>query len=524
MLEAARIDYLPEVSFSADTRQADLDAMESRGVDLLVVGGGITGAGIVRDAALRGIQVGLVERGDFASGTSSRSSKLIHGGVRYLQQGDIGLVLEAAAERRTLCRIAPHLAVAARMAMPVHGRTSAGLMKFRAGLWAFEKMARIGGEERHEVLKADEVESRIPGLATDRLQGAVVFTEYVTDDARLTLETIKSARRAGAAIASYAPAVAIGEAPARATSSAAGASSGGGLRVRVRDELDGREREIVARVVVNAAGPWVDAVRGLSGATAKRMHLTKGIHLVLARELLPVDDIVVMQARDRRPVFVVPWHDIVWIGTTDTNYPEAVERPEITREDVDYLLEATNRAFPRARLTGDQAQGAWAGVRPLLHQEGKSPSEISRRDEIIVEPSGLVSIAGGKLTTYRKMSERVVDAVVERLGSRVKPCSTAELPLVEPGEAVPIVRTQLGEGDVEHALQNECALTVADVLERRTRASLFARDNGVAAAAHVAEVMGRRLGWSDERRSREVEDYRRRLARDFAWRERGAAR
>ncbi len=493
-------------------------------VELLVVGGGITGAGIARDAAMRGLRTALVERGDLASGTSSRSSKLIHGGVRYLEQGEIGLVREAGLERATLRRIAPQLAVAARMAMPVHGRTSAGLLKLRAGLWAFEKLVHVDEGERHEIWDRETSLERIPGLEPERLQGTAVFTEYVTDDARLTIETVKSAKRHGALVASYAPVVAIE--PLQATSAprgdaASGAQQAPGLRIRVRDELGGGELSVTARVVVNAAGPWVDAVRRLDGDARPRMHLTKGIHLVVARERVPLEQVLVMKASDRRPVFIVPFGEIVWIGTTDTDYPEPVERPTITREDVDYLLEATNRILPQARLGHGDVRGAWAGVRPLLHQEGKAPSELSRKDEVLVEPSGLVSIAGGKLTTYRSMAERVVDDVVARLGVHAEPSRTAEVSLAEGTRVVPIGRTTLDDEEVEHAIEEECALCLPDVLERRARVSLFARDRGDEDAPRVAAILARRLGWDAEREAREVAGYRARLVSDLAWRDAG---
>lgn len=492
--------------------------MAREGVDLLVIGGGITGAGIARDAAMRGLRTALVERGDFASGTSSRSSKLIHGGIRYLEQGEIALVREAAAERRTLRHIAPHLALPARMAMPVHGRTSAGLLKLRAGLWAYEKMVTLDADERHEIWNRDESLAHLRGLEPDKLQGTAVFTEYVTDDARLTLETIKSAKRHGALVASYAPAIRIEPGAAQIGGGNGGARPAAALRVSLRDELTGRELSLEAASVVNAAGPWVDAVRRLGGEVPPRMHLTKGIHLVLARERVPLDEVLVMKAIDRRPVFIVPHEDIVWIGTTDTDYGEPVERPRIERSDVDYLLEATNRVLPHAKIGYGDVRGAWAGVRPLLHQEGKKPSEISRRDEVIEEPSGLLSIAGGKLTTYRSMAERVVDTVVRRLAAKVGECRTAEVPLVEDGAPTPAVRTHLDDRDVERAVEEECALGVPDVLERRARMNLFASGNGTAEVERVAAILARRLSWDAEREAREVAGYRARIAEDVAWR------
>lgn len=482
------------------------------------MGGGITGAGIARDAAMRGLRVGLLERGDFASGTSSRSSKLIHGGLRYLAQGDIPLVMEAARERRRLTRIAPHLALGARMVVPVHGRTSAGIVKLRAGMWSFEKMAKIEPEDRHETWGTDQLLARVAGLEPKRLQGAAVYTEYITDDARLTLETLKSAKRYGAALANYAPAVRLEEI-SRATSGNGGGSNRTGLRVFARDELTGGELAIEAAVVVNAAGPWVDRVRNLSGDAKPRIQLTKGIHLVIPRERLPVDDIVVARAADRRMAFVVPHEDILWIGTTDTFYPNPEERPTIAREDVDYLLDTINTNWPGAHIGDDDVRGAWAGVRPLVAQEGKSPSEISRRDEILVEPNGLISIGGGKLTTYRQMAERVVDQVLEKIDRTAEPCRTADVPLVEDGDPIPMARQTIGDDDITTSLEAECAVSVTDVLERRVRANLFAPDNGLAHVERVAEVVGRRLGWSDERRGQEVAGYRARIAEDVAWRE-----
>lgn len=467
---------------------------------------------------MRGLRVGLVERGDFASGTSSRSSKLIHGGLRYLAQGDIPLVMEAARERRRLTRIAPHLAKSARMVVPVHGRTSAGIVKLRAGMWSFEKMAKIEEEERHEVWKTDELLSNVAGLETKRLQGAAVYTEYITDDARLTLETLKSAKRYGALVVNYAPATDIAETERQSSGSGGGATTRR-LRVSVRDELSGATVGIEASVVVNAAGPWVDRVRNLGGDAKARIQLTKGIHLVIPRERLPVDDIVVAKAHDRRMAFVVPHDDVLWIGTTDTFYPDPEERPSITREDVDYLLDAINTNWPDAKISDDDVRGAWAGVRPLVAQEGKSPSEISRRDEILVEPNGLISIGGGKLTTYRQMGERVVDSVLERLGQSAEPCRTAKVPLVEDGVPTPMARTTIGSEDIRAAIEDECSLSVTDVLERRARTNLFGRDNGLGSVDAVAEALAARLGWSDQRRSEEMDSYRARIAEDVAWRE-----
>ncbi len=505
-------------AFSHATRNSNLDAMQADGVELLVIGGGITGAGIARDAAMRGLHVGLVERGDFASGTSSRSSKLIHGGLRYLAQGDISLVREAARERFRLRKMASHLAAPERMMLPVWGRTTAGLLKLRAGLWAFEKMAPIEESELHESWGRDETLARLPTLAANGLQGAVVYTEYVTDDARLTLETLKSAERHGALCINYAPAIGIEILGTHAVTSGNGKSAAPRFGVQIRDAETGEVRRIEARCIVNAAGPWVDAVRQLAAGAQPRMQLTKGIHLVVPRERLPIEHIVVMPAADRRMVFAVPQDDVIWIGTTDTFYPTPLERPEISRADVDYLLEATTRAFPSLRLGANDVTGAWAGVRPLVAEEGKSPSEISRRDEIVTESPGFFSIGGGKLTTYRAMAEKVVDGVERCLERSPGRCTTHEEPLVDSERKIAMARTTLDDEGIDEAIDTECALTVADVLERRTRANLFAADNGIGDLERVATHLGRRFGWNDERTAREMGIHRQRVAEDLAWR------
>jgi glycerol-3-phosphate dehydrogenase len=529
---------------SPETRAATLVRLSSVELDLLIIGGGITGAGVARDAALRGLTVGLVERTDFAAGTSSRSSKLIHGGVRYLQQGDLGLVREAAAERCVLRDIAPHLTIPLRMVMPTYGRAMQA--KLAVGLWTFEKVASVPADERHQMWGREETLTEEPTLAGEKLYGAATFTEYLTDDARLVLDNVKGAHQAGALCVNHAEAIAL-------------VPEGEGTRVSVRDTLSGTTYTTAARIVVNAAGPWVDAVRGLAGeAAGRRLHLTKGIHVVVPHERLPVRHIVVMQARDRRSVFAVPRLGMTYLGTTDTDYPAPAEYPEITAGDVDYLLEAANRTFTGLPLRREEIVAAWAGLRPLLHEEGKSPSEISRRDEIMTGTGGLISIAGGKLTTFRRMAERVVDLVCERLGKRAAPCRTAtvalpggeftpeelvllpgtlrnRLPRLLPGGAERLVRLYGGtveaiarraeadpaEGElvrglpgvvraeIAHTIDQEMALTLEDILERRSRLLLFDPRQGVEGVEGVAEIAAARLGWDARRTANEIDAYRR---------------
>jgi glycerol-3-phosphate dehydrogenase len=525
-------------SFSPETREATLGALTSADLDLLVVGGGITGAGVARDAALRGLRVALVERVDWAAGTSSRSSKLIHGGVRYLEQGDVGLVREAANERFVLRRIAPHLTAPLRLVMPTYSRTAH--MKLGVGLWTFERLATVPPEERHEIWDREQALHAEPLLDGTRLHGAAVFTEYATDDARLVLDTVIGAHEAGALCVNRVEAAEFA-----------------GDEIALRDRLGGRAFGVRARAVVNAAGPWVDDVRRRAGAlTGPRLHLTKGIHLVVPHARLPVRHIVVMQAKDRRAVFAVPRGSWTYLGTTDTDHGPPVEHPEVTADDADYLLEAANRTFTGPPLRRDEVVAAWAGLRPLLHEDGKRPSEISRKDEIMIG-GGLISIAGGKLTTHRRMAERVVDLVVERLGRPAGPCRTDTVPLpngaVETsglagleralegrvpqlgpdgvarlvrlygGACARILRRAEADGEaaallpgptpvlraeIDHVLDDEMALTLEDVLERRTRLLVFDGTQGLACADAVARIAAARLGWDDARTAAELEAYR----------------
>lgn len=535
-----------ELSFRS--RAKNLDVLSRERFDVLVIGGGITGAGIARDAALRGLRVALVERRDFAAGTSSRSSKLIHGGLRYLPQGDVGLVREAANERRVLRRLAAHLARPIQMLVPVHSRS--GYAKLSAGLWTYDRMARVLKDERNEMLSREDTLRLEPRLAPDRVYGAGLYYEYLTDDARLVIENIKSAAAAGAIIANYTEVVEL-------------LTEREQLRAAVvRDSTTDTEFRVHATVVVNAAGPWVDAVRLLQGDGERpRLHLTKGIHLVLPHERVPVSRIVVMNTPDHRAVFVVPRGEIVYLGTTDTDYDGRYDDPWITLDDVHYLLNAANATFAVDPLGLEDIVGAWAGLRPLLHQDGKKPTEISRKDEIMVGPTGLLSIAGGKLTTYRKMAERVVDMVTQRLaerggaraekkgdsereplcgggtgddvaafirrlqarwpqvpaeivdrlvtvygsnGERMVEAMVGDPILAEPcAPALPVTR-----GEVAYAVREEMAMTLEDFLERRARLFLWDPQNGLSVAAAAAHLMGDLLGWDAQRTHAELTQYR----------------
>ena len=530
--------------FDPATRARNLSRLGTELFDVLVVGGGITGAGVAREAALRGLSVALVEARDFASGTSSRSSKLIHGGLRYLEQGEIALVREAATERAVLRRIAPHLTETALMFVPVYGRTSAGVYKLRVGLSLFDKLAAVSSDERHRILSRAEALAAEPHLDPQRLQGAAIYPEYVTDDARLVLDTLKSAHHAGAVVVNYAPVTAL----------AAGAER----RVEIREAESGTPITVRARVVVNAAGPWLEAVRRLDAdARGPALHLTKGIHLVFRTEDLPARHCVVMRARDRRPVFTVPRGPYVYVGTTDTSYDGPLDEPAVVPEDAEYLFETLGRTFPGLRLGPEHVVGTWAGVRPLVAEAGRSPSEISRKDEVAVSANGLITIAGGKLTTYRRMAERVLEAAIPLLGgagpagrsgveplaggAAADPAAVATAPPDLRARAIAIHGSDAAEvlacaddaadlaplapgmplcaAEVRHAIRREMARTLADVLERRTRLALFGTARAREIAPRVAAIVAPELDWTAVRRESEIAAFGRQCDARLAWRD-----
>lgn len=544
------------VRFAATQRTTMLQEMAEKPLDVLVIGGGITGAGIAWDAVLRGLRVGLVEKQDFAAGTSSRSTKLIHGGLRYLKQGEIGLVREVGRERAIVYRNAPHVVHPEPMLLPVVKGGSLGRFSASFGVWLYDRLAGVKRAERRRVLSREEALAAEPLLPAERLKGAILYTEYRTDDARLTLEVLKAAAARGALAVNYAEAVDFLYEGGRV----AGAV--------VCDRLSGETYAIRAKHVVNAAGPWVDRLREKDGSlTGKRLHLTKGVHLVVPHERFPVRQAVYFDVFDGRMVFAIPRDGKTYIGTTDTDYHGSLEHPEVTPEDRDYLLRAVNDMFPTVHLRPEDVESCWAGLRPLLHEEGKAPSELSRRDEIFVSPTGLITIAGGKLTGFRKMAERVVDLVCRRLGEeegrRVGPCITDRVPLsggdvggpeglsdavrngtregvsrgLSPEEAeqlarrygsnTPAVLAGIGRAreasarhnlplglalEVLYGVEAEMAVTPADVLIRRTGMLLFDRPRCEKVAEGVVRWMGELFGWSPQ----EADRYRQELEAELA--------
>ena len=515
-------------------RDALFLALGEERFDLLVIGGGITGAGVARDAALRGLRVALVEKHDYASGTSSRSSRLVHGGVRYLEHGQLGLVFESSRERRTLQRIAPHLVRPLAFTWPVYRGARVPRWKLGAGLLLYDVLS-LFRNRTHERLDATELHAREPALRTDALVGGARYWDAATDDVRLTLATVLSAQRAGAIVLNHTSVVAL----VREAGRVAGAT--------VAATLDDHATTTVhARVVVNATGPWSDEIERMADAHAgTAVRGSKGVHVSVPRARIGNAAAVTLTApQDGRVMFVLPAGQYAIIGTTDTYDATTPEDVHATHSDVTYLLEAANHYFPEARLTESDVVSAWAGVRPLAaHGATGAPSSASREHSIVESAPGLLRVTGGKLTTYRAMAAQVVDEVQRLLGGRPTRCQTAKLalaggeltdPEVEIAHAIAATadeviaqRLVLAYGsawhgiwsltqadpalgavvepglpylhaELLHAITHEQAATLGDLLIRRVPVAFETRDHGRSTARRIAYVVGRWLRWSAE--------------------------
>jgi glycerol-3-phosphate dehydrogenase len=497
-----------------DWRKKTREALTGATLDVLILGGGIVGAGIARDAALRGLRVGLVEQHDFAFGTSSRSSRLLHGGLRYLAQGRLGLVREASVEKKIIHRIAPHLAAPLPFIFPTYrGDRDWALWQLKIGVKLYDLLCGGRNLGRSTWLSRADVLRAVPGLAAAGLQGAVRYFDGFTNDARLTLDTLRSAAKAGALLLNYCRFVNaqretdvwvcdvrdLARGPAAAeTTETKSASRTGDCAIR-------------ARAVVNATGPWAD---GLPHSRVK-LRVTKGVHLVVERARVPVPDTVVM-TEGRRILFAIPWGERTILGTTDTDYSGSLEHVVADAADVAYVLRVTNRFFPDARLTGRDVISTWAGLRPLIADPDGSPSDISRAHEIRNPEPGWWDVAGGKLTTYRLMAEQTVDALVKQLSEangsqgRFAPCRTADEPLLSAAEITGVsglLPPELTRRAVEHYCAAEWAVHLDDVMVRRTSWHYYHRD-AAAKAERVADWMAELQGWRGDERAAELERYR----------------
>lgn len=412
--------------FSNLDREKIIKKIVSKKFDLVVIGGGITGAGIALDASSRGLKVCLIEKDDFASGTSNKSTKLIHGGLRYLKQLEIGLVRESGSERAIVHQLAPHLVIPEKMLLPLTEGGTYGKMMTAIGLKVYDLLANVGGDDRRRMLDKTETFEKEPLLDKDTVLGGGYYAEYRTDDARLTIELLKRASQYGATIINYLEMESIVYDSNNKIESLNCLDNNTGKRINLR-----------ARTYVSAAGPWVDTIRRKDNSiNHKYLHLTKGVHIVFPKSKLPISQSVYFDVEDGRMVFAIPRGKVTYVGTTDTNYSGNLDRVVATKDDAEYLIKAVNNNFPKINVSIGDIESNWAGLRPLIHEENKSPSELSRKDEIFISDSGLISIAGGKLTGYRKMAQRILDVVVKKLPNKkirkLKNSFTDSISLVTP--------------------------------------------------------------------------------------------
>lgn len=538
------------------TRAESLSKLDE-GFDLLIIGGGITGAGAARDAARRGLRVCLLEQDDLASGTSSRSSKLVHGGLRYLEQLEFSLVFEAVTERRVLMEIAPHLVHPLGFVFPVYKHSRMSVFTVNLGMWVYDSLSLFRSPKIHRKLSRKQVAVEEPMLLRTDLKGAPLYYDCSTDDARLTLETALDAADHGAVILNH----------FRVEGLIHG-TDGKTVGARVVDCVTGEKHEISALSIINATGPWADRTRALRGEEAPpRLRPTKGIHLVVDVERLRVHNAVVcFHPEDGRVLFAIPWGDRTYVGTTDTDFSGDPGLVAADSADIQYLLDAANHYFPEANLETSDVIATWAGVRPLIAEESDgSESSVSREHEIRIDPDGLITIAGGKLTTYRRMAAEVVDKAVGFLmllgksPAQLQPARTDVDPL--PGgqgwpdnddvSAIVAKTLEVGGGQVDsdtaellvgtygtralelaalaaqnvewaqrlvperpeimaqvvYAMSHELAVRLNDVLIRRTQLFFRDMDQGLGAMEAISKVMAAHLGWTEARRQEEIERY-----------------
>ncbi len=481
-------------------RSAKIEAIAREPLDLLVIGGGIVGSGVARDAAMRGLKVALVDQFDFAFGTSSRSSRLLHGGLRYLAQGRIGLVRESSVEKIILTRIAPHLATPLGFIFPTRRGTEWKKWKLSIGVKLYDLLCGAGKNlGKSQTLSRDEVVSRLPQINPDHLTGAVRYFDAMTNDARLVLDTLRSAEGHGATLLNYAP--------VRQTR-----REGQLWSADLTDANRGLPFAVQARAIVDAAGAWADRFP----ASGVKLRLTKGVHLVIDRQRLNVPDAVVM-SEGSRILFAIPWGERLILGTTDTDYTGPTDAPRCEESDLRYILDVANATFPPARLTSADVSSTWAGLRPLIARgdETGKPSDISRAHQIDMTQPGWFDVAGGKLTTYRLMAEQTIDRVVEHLKLDARPCTTAATPLLDHPQHSGILPPPVSREAVEHFIRNEWAVHLYDVMIRRTSWRYYYR-NHASIARQVAGWMGELLGWSSEVLDQELEIYDRSLQQDQA--------
>lgn len=547
--------------FSHRERSAAIAALKSEKFDVMIIGGGITGAGLALDSAARCLRTGLVEKRDFGSGTSSRSTKLIHGGLRYLEHFEFGLVREGLEERAILARIAPHLVEPFPFLIPIYKdrkRNYSAPFQIRLGLIFYDLLAGKRGYGKHRRLDLVKTLELVPQLDPDGLEGSLVYYDGITDDARLVIEVIKSAHGLGASSANYVKATGLIR-----------DSKGKVAGVHLQDQLTGDEWETPSSIVISATGIWTDELRR-PGAQPdgdaedqKRVRPSKGVHIVFSSDRLLVKSACLIPARNaHRFYFVVPWEDRVVVGTTDTDYRGDWDSPSAQADEVSEILNAIKSYFPAAKLEKADVISSFAGLRPLVSDGSAASKDVSRKEEIFHGRDGLISLAGGKLTTYRRMAERAIDLAIRKLNpaSRTQTrsavitvgggaidreelaASAVELGRIEhlpsatarhlitaygsdfrtvvdlardvPGEELredlvrPLVSTLPHIAvEVLYAIRHEMAMTLADVLARRMRLAILAGKEVLNCGSVVADLMARELGWSDSEKARQLEAF-----------------
>jgi glycerol-3-phosphate dehydrogenase len=537
--------------FSFRTRKQNLSRLQTENFDLCIIGGGITGAGVARDAALRGLKVALVEGNDFASGTSSRSSKLIHGGIRYLENFEFKLVFEALSERQKLFKIAAHLVHPLRFMIPIYESSRVGMFKMGMGMWAYDALSLFQAPEMHERLNHDESLARMPSLQGKELKGSYVYSDAYMDDDRLVHETLRSANEAGALAVNYVRAI--------------GAEFDGQKKVRkirCHDQISGQDFSISAKHFVSSVGPWTDQLgETLFAHWKKILRPTKGVHLTFRKDRLPLASAVVMGA-ESRIVFGIPRHEMVIVGTTDTDYPGDPAQVTTTADDVRYLLGVIDHYFPGAKIQASDIVASYEGVRPLVADGSSTEGKTSREHVIFTDEHDVTFVAGGKYTTYRLMAEQIVDQCLaffpleER--ARLLPCQTtqplnpwiteesrnedhrtleevqkisrrlskSEATLLTDRhgrEALEIIHKFEGLGyweiEAAHAIDKTMCLHLVDFYARRVPLFLAERDHGLSKLESIGAVFARHLGWSGEELTQEKKALQAYMEKELAWRQ-----
>ncbi len=543
---------LYEIVMSVNSWREDaIEKLKSEEFDLVVIGGGINGAGIARDAALRGLKVALIEKDDFAEGTSSRSSKLVHGGLRYLKYYEFKLVREATTERKTLMNIAGHNVHRLPFLVPIFKWSKEGKFLLMMGLTLYDILSLPKGIGWHKMLDREKIVEKEPVLETEELVSGAMYYDCQMDDARLCVENVVSAVRFGAVALNHCEAIDFLH-----------DEDGNVNGVIAKEKFTGEKIEIHGKVVINTGGPWADKIRNLTGKNVKRLRTTKGVHLIVPKMLN--DNAVILFLKDGRAVFLIPWHNYTMIGTTDTDYNDKPELVSVDAEDVRYLVENIKDAFPKFNIKYEDIISAYAGLRPLVRQEGKSESEVSREHRIFEDEDGLITLIGGKYTTYRTMAKELVDLAVKRLGYKGKryQCITDKVPLVGGNfenldELKQKIKERSGLEDkyVEHlansygaealklilyakakdlslepididfpflwaeidwTIREEFACKLKDFMWRRTYFALTP-GQGIQVADKIAKRMAEVLGWDDERIKKEIEEYKQTLELVNKW-------